>query len=111
MGGNDDIKSIKFSDFLNGAILRHPKLQGQINYLLFIALLVFVHITYHYNMEKKQEYASILIRDNQELRYEETTTSSQLMLLSKQSEVVRRLEDEGIDLKQMTTPPRKLKVR
>jgi len=107
----ESLKTIRIKDFMNGTVLNHPIFTGQLNYVLFITLIMFIYITYHYDMEKRQERAAVLAKENQELRYEETTTSSQLMLLSKQSEVLRRLEDAGIDLNQMTTPPRTLKVR
>ncbi len=104
------LRSIRIKDILNGTILNHPIFVGQLNYMLFLALIGFIYITHHYDVERKLEKAANLNKENQELRYHAITTSSELMYISKQSEVIRRIEEAGIDLEQMTTPPRTLKV-
>lgn len=105
------MRSIRIKDVLNGSILYHPIFAGQLNYLLFLALVGFIYITHHYDVEKKLEKAAALGKENQELRYHAISTSSELMFISKQSEVIRQIEEAGIDLEQMTTPPRTLKLK
>jgi len=104
------LRTIRIKDLLNGAILSHPLFAGQLNYLLFLALIGFIYITHHYDVEKKLEKAATLSKENQELRYHAISTSSELMFISKQSEVIKQIEAAGIDLEQMTTPPRTLKM-
>ena len=104
------LRSIRIKDVLNGSILNHPIFAGQLNFLLFLALIGFIYITHHYDVEKKLEIAATLSKENQELRYHSISTSSELMFISKQSEVIRQIEEAGIDLEQMTTPPNKIKM-
>ena len=104
------LRSIKIKDVLNGTILNHPIFAEQLNYLLFLALIGFIYITHHYDVERKIATAANLNKENQELRFHAITTSSEMMFISKQSEVIRQIEEAGIDLEQMTTPPRTLKV-
>jgi hypothetical protein len=48
-------------------------------------------------------------KELKELRYEQITTRSELMYISKQSEVARRLKVTG--LKESTVPPEKILIR
>lgn len=41
-----------------------------------------------------------------DLRYESISVSAELMNMSKQSEVLRRVKMEGLQLKELTEPPR-----
>ncbi len=49
-----------------------------------------------------------LEKELKELRFESITTASDLMYMSKQSEVVKRVEKEGLDLIESTEPPIKI---
>lgn len=102
--------AIRLKDILNGDVLKHPILENQLNFIFMLAFFAFVAITNHYVVEKKLEQAASLSKENQELRYEAITTASELMLLTKQSEILKRLEAAEMELEQMTTPPRTLKV-
>lgn len=75
-------------------------------HLVFIAFLIFIYITNNLDTERKLRAINDLQSEIKELRYEHITTQSQLMNMSKQSEVLRRVEDEGLGLKELTEPPR-----
>ena len=51
-----------------------------------------------------------LTAELQDLKYEAITTSSELMQMSRQSEVVRRVQEAGLGLEVLKTPPGILKV-
>jgi len=51
-----------------------------------------------------------LSREVKELRYEAITTSSDLMSMSKQSEVLDKIRARGVELNELTEPPRVLYV-
>lgn len=57
-------------------------------------------------MEGDLRRISELTSEIKELRYESISTSAELMNMSKQSEVIRRVEAEGLNLKELTEPPR-----
>lgn len=75
-------------------------------FLLFIGVLIFIYITNHLDTEKQLRRINDLNTEIKEMRYEHITTQSQLMNMSKQSEVLRRVEAEGLQLKELTEPPR-----
>jgi hypothetical protein len=52
-----------------------------------------------------------LQKEINELRAEAITTSSELMFISKQSEVVKLVKKRGIDLEESVEPPRKIVIK
>ncbi len=74
-----------------------------------VAILMLAYIVNHLRIEGQLRTISELQNEVKELRYESITTSSELMNMSKQSEVIRRVEAEGLELKELTEPPRILK--
>ena len=83
-------------DVLGGAILENKKAQRIFPYLLFLALLAFVYITNDYVLENKVRVITKMERRIKELRYEYISVKSDLMTLSKQSQLEKRLESMGI---------------
>ena len=61
-------------------------------------VLCLIYISNHYSVEKLLKEQVALNRELQELKYEAITTSSQLMQMSRQSEVVNRVHEAGLDL-------------
>lgn len=98
-----------FRDFLNGQALDNEWLRKNRKYLLFLVFLAFIYINNHYSVETLLKEHLALTREVKELKYEAITTSSELMLLSKQSEVVKRVQQAGLELEVLTTPPKILK--
>ncbi len=97
-------------DFLNGQVLNNDLLKKNRKYLLFLVFLAFVYINNHYSVEALLKEHLSLTKEVKELKYEAITTSSELMSMSKQSEVVRKVQDAGLGLEVLTTPPRVLIV-
>ncbi len=83
-------------DVLGGAILENKKIQRIFPYLLFLALLAFVYITNDYVLENKVRRIAGMEREIKEQRYEYISVKSDLMILSKQSQLEKRLESMGI---------------
>lgn len=105
---NGLVESIK--NFINGRLDISYLANINIRYLLFVTLLVFLYITNHLSVDKNLRRLSELTSEIKELRYESITTSAELMNMSKQSEVLRRIDNEGLDLKELTEPPRILEA-
>ncbi len=104
MGGADVRAAAWFGRLLSGR-LKMP-FGVSMSFLLFVFLLIFIYITNHLDAERQIRTIYDLTSEIKELRYEHTTTESQLMNMSKQSEVLRRVEAEGLPLKELTEPPR-----
>ncbi len=102
MAGLKDARD-KIADLLN-----LPK-QVSLKTVVTVVLLMLFYIVNRLNIEDQLRTISELRTEVKELRYESITTSSELMNISKQSEVIRRVEAEGLELKELTEPPRILK--
>ncbi len=77
-----------------------------IKFLVFIVLLIFIYITNNHDSERQAKMISDLTQQVKELRYEQISTQSDLMNMSKQSEVLRRVRSENLGLEELTEPPR-----
>ena len=97
-----------FRDYLNGQALDNEWLRKNRKYLLFLVFLAFIYINNHYSVEALLKEHLALTREVKELKYEAITTSSELMFMSKQSEVVKRIQESGLELEVLTTPPQVL---
>lgn len=96
-------------DLLDGSFLNEFVVK-QIPYILFITLLAFVYIGNRYRTEKIVRKTIDLQKELSELRAEAITTSSELMFISKQSEVVKMVEEQGLELKESVEPPMKIVI-
>ncbi len=107
---NSDLKGYSFKDFINGQILSRGFLWKHFSYIVFLVLLAFIYINNHYSVEKLLKEQIHLTREVRELKYEAITTSSELMQMSRQSEVIRRTMEAGLGLEVLKVPPRVLTV-
>ncbi len=83
-------------DVLGGAILENKRTRQIFPFLLFLAGLAFIYITNDYVLEKKVRRVAKIEREIKDLRYEYISVKSDLMTLSKQSQLEKRLESIGI---------------
>lgn len=98
--------SALISSMLDGTILTREKVESMLPFFLFLATLAIVLIFNTYYAEKKARELELLRTEIIELRLRYITTKSELMLLSNQTEVARRLHSRGIV--ESTVPPRQL---
>jgi len=83
-------------DVLGGGILENKNARRIFPYLLFLALLAFFYITNDYVLKSKVRKITKIERQIRELRYEYISVKSDLMTISKQSQLAKRLEKLGI---------------
>lgn len=93
-------------DVLGGAILENKRARQIFPFLLFLAGLAFIYITNDYVLENKVRRIAKIEREIKELRYEYISVKSDLVTLSKQSQLEKRLESMGI--KETTEPVKTL---
>jgi hypothetical protein len=105
-----ELKKVTWKQVVNGEIFTHAVISKQLSYFLFITFLAFIYIANHYKVEKSLTELARINRELKELNSEAITTSSELMNISKQSEVLRRVHKEGLELEMLTEPPRILDV-
>lgn len=107
----NELKGISFKEFLHGRFLAGKSLGQHWGFMTFMVFLAVLYIGNRYKMEQLLDRQAGLIYELKELKYEAITTSSELMNMSKQSEVMERVHEEGIELEVLKTPPRILKVK
>lgn len=95
-------------ELLDGKVLADTVIRKNMVFILFLTMLGLLYIANGYNTEKLHMQKVALERELVELRFESITTASELMKLSTQSEVLRRVRQEGLQLEESKVPPRKL---
>jgi hypothetical protein len=95
------------SSILDGTILTKDKVESMLPFLMYATVLGIFLIFNTYYAEKKSREIESLRNEIIELRLRYITTKSELMVLSNQSEVARRLKSRGIV--ESVVPPRQLK--
>ena len=100
-----DIKSSSIRDFLNGNILTNKFLQKQYVLLIMIAALTFLYVDNRFYCETQLAKEIDLKKKIQDAKYESLTISAELMEISRQSNVMNKVNENGINLIQSTTPP------
>ena len=95
-------------DILDGSLIANDFILKQLPYIVFLVILAFVYIANRYHAEKMVRKSIELSKEISELRSQAITISSELMFISKQSEVAKLVESRGIGLKESVEPPRKI---
>jgi preprotein translocase subunit SecY len=100
------VVSSSISNVISGSFLSDKKVTRQVPFILCIALLAMVYIGNNYNAQKTAIAINKTRKEIEGLRYEYISTKANLMYISKQSEIIKRLEGSG--LKEAIVPPEKI---
>lgn len=103
-----DIKSSGIRDVLNGNILTKKFIQKQYGIIIMIAVLAFVYVDNRYYCETQMAKEISLKKELKDLKYESLTISAELMQISRRSNVLRMVNERGLNLIETTKPPIKL---
>ena len=106
-----DIKSSKVRDVMNGNILTKKFIQKQYGLLIMIAVLGFVYIDNRYYVETQMKKENQLRESLQDVKYESLTISEKLMRTSRRSNVLKMINDRGINLMEATEPPIRIDLK
>lgn len=98
-------------DFIDGSILTKTEVVQQLPFIIFLVVLGIFYISNRYRSERVYRDMVGLEKELKELRFESITTASDLMYMSKQSEVVKRVKSEGLELIEATEPPIKIYLK
>ena len=91
---------------LSGSFLSGKKVTKQLPFIMSLALLAMFYIANNYNSQKTAIQINKTLKEIEGLRYEYISTKANLMYISKQSEIVKRLQTSG--LKEAIVPPDKI---
>jgi len=100
-----DIKSSNVRDVLTGNILTKNFIRKQYGLIIMIAVLAFLYIDNRYYCETQLAKEIELKKQIQDAKYESLTISAELMEISRQSNVMKAVNDNGLNLIENTTPP------
>ncbi len=101
-------KSFALRDLVDGSVLTRAAVMKQSRFILLIVFIAFFSIANRNHTEKTVIRLNRLQRDVKELRSKSITISADLVRISRQSEVVRMVEDYGLGLEENLEPPKKL---
>lgn len=93
---------------VDGSFLARDSFLKFVPFLLFLLLLAIIYISNIYYAERTIRDIEDAHTEIKELRYEFITSQSDLMSISKRSEVAKSLEEEGI--KESTLPPHRIYI-
>lgn len=103
--------SLSFKDFLSGSILTQTSIKKHIWYLLFLVLLSVFYINNKYKTEKIWVDIKNLQKEVEELRDRSVSYASELMSLSRESEVIKIVNKKEVGLEELKKPPQKIVVK
>jgi len=102
-------KKVRVKEIIDGTILVRENVIRQLPFLLFLTVLGIIYIGNRFHAEKMVRQIEQLRIEVSNLRSEQITTTSELMNISRPSEVASLVESRGLGLKESMEPPKKLK--
>jgi hypothetical protein len=96
------------SSVFSGTFLTNESTLKHVPFLLFLALIAILYIANGYQADDKIREVNRITNELKELRSEYISTKSDLMFVSKQSEVAKSVESMG--LKEPIAPPMKIET-
>lgn len=97
-------------ELLSGTMISEKIILSNLGYITLVTILLALYITNRFHAERITRETAKLSREVKDLRAESMSTSSDLMDLSRQSEVYRLVREKGLNLEELKTPPYKLVV-
>jgi hypothetical protein len=112
-GKRINLVSPKFrvKELLDGTVLVRENMIRQLPYVIFLTVLGVIYIGNRFHAEHMVRQISELKTEVGNLRAEQITTTSELMNISRPSEVAALVKSRNLDLKESLEPPKKLRRR
>lgn len=98
-------------NIISGNIFTRDEVVKHLPFVLFLALIALLYIANGYYAEDTVRQLNKAGTELKELRSEYITTKSELMYISKQSEVANMAGEKNLGLKESIVPPQKIVVR
>lgn len=106
-----ELKGTSIRDFLDGTIITRKNVVKQLPFIIFLSIIGIIYIGNRFHAEKVIRDITKAQEEVKNLRAEEITTASELMRISRQSEVIRLVKEKNLGLEESTEPPAKIKSR
>jgi hypothetical protein len=103
-------KRLTLKELIGGGVLSRESVVRQIPFVLFLFVLLVFYIGNQYQGARVMKKVIQVESRLKVLKTESITTTFERMEMSKQSEVVRMIEEKGLPLKQAVLPPYNIKI-
>lgn len=107
---NIDKSNLSFKDFLSGSVLTQKPLKKHLKLVFLIVFIAIVYINNQYKTESVLVEIKNLQEEVQELRNKSISYATELMSLSRESEVMKMVEEKELDIKELIMPPQKISI-
>ena len=104
----DENKPLRAKEFIDGSILTREGMTRQLPFVLFLTVLAVLYIGNRYHAERMVRKITATEMEVKNLRAEQITIASELMYISKPSEVAASVDEKNLGLKPSVEPPKKL---
>ncbi len=96
---------------VDGTLLTRKSVLRQMPFIFYLVFMSLLYISNRYHADMLKRTISSLRAETGELRSRAIFVSSELMKLSRQTEVADEVAKKGLDLKESQEPPKKIVVR
>lgn len=96
----------KLREFIDGTVFTREVILGQLPFVLFLMTLALIYIANRYHSENVIRRINQVQNEIKDLRSEHISIASELMFLSKQTEVRRASDEKELGLVDATEPPK-----
>ncbi|MBN2350613.1 MAG: hypothetical protein JXJ22_17380 [Bacteroidales bacterium] len=103
-----EINPFTLKNILSGSLLTIDGLLKQLPFILFLTMLAIFYIANRYHAERLVRKSDSMRTEVINLRAEQITTASELMRISKPSEVEKLVREQQLGLTEAVDPPVKL---
>ncbi|MFN8256834.1 MAG: FtsL-like putative cell division protein [Bacteroidales bacterium] len=104
-------QDITLMQFLSGNILNREFIRKNLWYILFVVFLSIVYINNKYRTEDLLMNIIRMQNEVKELRDKSVFYASELMSLSRESEVIKIVQEKSLNLQEIKLPPEKIEVK
>jgi hypothetical protein len=101
-------KSFSLRDLVDGNVLTRKAVLKQSRFIMLLVFIAFLSIANRNHAEKTVIHLNGLQSDVKEMRARSISTSSELVRISRQSEVMRLVNRYELELEENLEPPKKL---
>jgi hypothetical protein len=95
---------------IDGSLLTRNWVQKQLPFILFMAFLGLVYISNRYHADKVRREMKRIKSELGEIKAKAIYTTSELMKLGQQTEVVEYVKKYGLEIRESEVPPKKIVV-
>ena len=103
-------KKFSAKNLIDGSVLTRNWVVNKVPFIMFLTFLAILYIANRYHAERVVRETVKVQREVKELRFESITTASDLMYISKQSEVTRMVQEKKLGLEELVEPPSKIVI-